>query len=257
MASTTASEPFDHVPSGSSFYVFNCPGFYSKFISNGRADLLMRTLGLKYKKNRKKKLGGKHKSNGDFGKQIGHRIDGEIEIDQVQTNDLELKTLSEPEDPADYADDQVKGPLTSKYISTADEAVVSCTNSTQHKTNLIEFSTANTDECETIDIAKPEGRVITSLIPRYDSPDSLTIDTKRRFDELARERTALRDEVALLRRSLEGIQGNHKEDLSNLCDQLLESKGETEHYETQYRNLLGKVGTLRSQLGERLKTYAV
>lgn len=82
-------------------------------------------------------------------------------------------------------------------------------------------------------------------------------DTEARLDALARERDALREEVAQLRRSLEEIQEKHEEDLISFREQLEETRGEKEHAETQFRNLLGKVNTIKSQLGDRLKADAV
>lgn len=82
-------------------------------------------------------------------------------------------------------------------------------------------------------------------------------DTEARLDALARERNALREEVAQLRRSLEEIQEKHEEDLISFREQLEETRGEKEHAETQFRNLLGKVNTIKSQLGDRLKADAV
>ena len=85
----------------------------------------------------------------------------------------------------------------------------------------------------------------------------LSADTEARFDALAKDRIALRDEVAQLRRSLEQIQGKHVEELGSVRAQLEETQGEKEHAEAQYRNLLGRVNTIKSQLGERLKADAV
>ncbi|KAL8983062.1 MAG: hypothetical protein Q9205_002592 [Flavoplaca limonia] len=81
-------------------------------------------------------------------------------------------------------------------------------------------------------------------------------DTGARLEALALERSALRDEVTQLRESLEKIQAKHDEDMTMMRSELEERNGEKEHAETQYRNLLGKVNTIRSQLGERLKADA-
>lgn len=82
-------------------------------------------------------------------------------------------------------------------------------------------------------------------------------DTEARLEALARDRFALTEEVAELRRSLEEIQNKHQEELGGVRDQLEEAQGEKEHAESRYQDLLGKVGTIRSQLGERLKADAV
>ena len=71
------------------------------------------------------------------------------------------------------------------------------------------------------------------------------------------ERAALREEVAQVRRSLQEIQEKHEDELGSIREQLADTQGEKEQAETQYRNLLGKVNTIRSQLGERLKADAV
>lgn len=47
------------------------------------------------------------------------------------------------------------------------------------------------------------------------------------------------------------------EKLESLKAQLQEAESAKENAETQYRSLLGKVNTIRSQLGERLKADAV
>ena len=82
-------------------------------------------------------------------------------------------------------------------------------------------------------------------------------DTDARLQALVDERNALRKEVAQVRRSLEELQEKHEEELGNIGEQLADTQGEKEQAETQYRNLLGKVNTIRSQLGERLKADAV
>ena len=84
-----------------------------------------------------------------------------------------------------------------------------------------------------------------------------TFDTEARLDALAKERDALRQEVAQVRKSLEEIQEKHEEELGDIREQLAGTQGEKEQAETQYRSLLGKVSTIRSQLGERLKADAV
>ena len=82
-------------------------------------------------------------------------------------------------------------------------------------------------------------------------------DTEARLDALARERATLKDEVAGLRKSLEEIQLKHNAELGTMKEQLEGTQGEKDHAESQYRTLLGKVNTIKSQLGERLKADAV
>lgn len=77
------------------------------------------------------------------------------------------------------------------------------------------------------------------------------------FKALLDERASLREEVAQVRRSLNEAQESHEEELATVREQLSESRTEKEQAEAQYRGLLGKVSTIRSQLGERLKADAV
>ncbi|ORY03926.1 hypothetical protein BCR34DRAFT_64523 [Clohesyomyces aquaticus] len=81
-------------------------------------------------------------------------------------------------------------------------------------------------------------------------------DATARLDALAKERDTLRQEVTELRKSLESIQEKHEEDINNLQGELDEANEGKEHFETQYRSLLGRVNTIKSSLGDRLKADA-
>lgn len=82
-------------------------------------------------------------------------------------------------------------------------------------------------------------------------------DTSARLDAIARERDALRQEVTELRKSLESIQEKHEEEIGNLQGELEEANETKDHFETQYKNLLGRVNTIKTSLGDRLKADAV
>ena len=82
-------------------------------------------------------------------------------------------------------------------------------------------------------------------------------DTAARFDALVADRDALRHEVTELRKSLESLQSKHETEIETLQENLADTQAEKENAEEQYQNLLGKVNTIRSQLGERLKADAV
>ena len=70
------------------------------------------------------------------------------------------------------------------------------------------------------------------------------------------ERDSLEAEAAELRKSLQDMQGKHEEELSGVREEVDEVRAGKERAEEQYRTLLGKVNTIRSQLGERLKADA-
>jgi hypothetical protein len=71
-----------------------------------------------------------------------------------------------------------------------------------------------------------------------------------------------------LRKNLESIQSKHEgqgtegaesnqEELQSLREELEEANESKEHFETQYNNLLGRVNTIKTTLGNRLKADAV
>lgn len=82
-------------------------------------------------------------------------------------------------------------------------------------------------------------------------------DAEERLAAAARERDELRLEVTELRKSLESIQQQHEDKLASLKTQVEDAESGKEHAEVQYKTLLGKVNTIRAQLGERLKADAV
>jgi hypothetical protein len=50
---------------------------------------------------------------------------------------------------------------------------------------------------------------------------------------------------------------NHEAEIQALRDELDEANEGKEHFETQYKNLLGRVNTIKTSLGDRLKADAV
>ncbi len=82
-------------------------------------------------------------------------------------------------------------------------------------------------------------------------------DVGARFEALVNNRDALRAEVTQLRQSLEELQAKHQTSLDAVREELQGTHAEKEHAEEQYQTLLGRVNTIKSQLGERLKADAV
>ncbi len=90
-----------------------------------------------------------------------------------------------------------------------------------------------------------------------DSPAVSAPESNVDHRQLSEERDALREEIAQVRRALAEVQERHGKEADSIRDQLTTTRGEKEQAEAQYRGLLGKVSTIRSQLGERLKADAV
>lgn len=96
-----------------------------------------------------------------------------------------------------------------------------------------------------------------SDVPEQQASDELSKETEERIAAAAKERDELRLEVTKLRKSLESIQQEHEAKLTGLKTQVEDAESGKEHAEVQYKTLLGKVNTIRAQLGERLKADAV
>lgn len=72
-----------------------------------------------------------------------------------------------------------------------------------------------------------------------------------------------------MRKSLENIQSkhdsqssgeaesNHEAEIQSLREELEEANEGKEHFETQYKNLLGRVSSIKTSLGDRMKADAV
>ncbi|KAK5053850.1 hypothetical protein LTR84_001812 [Exophiala bonariae] len=81
-------------------------------------------------------------------------------------------------------------------------------------------------------------------------------DAAARFDALVKDRDALRVEVTQLRQSIEELQSKHSSEIEAVQTELADTQDAKDTAEEQYQSLLGKVNTIRSQLGERLKADA-
>ena len=143
------------------------------------------------------------------------------------------------------------------------------TEATEEAPESSKPSAEATDESEHEDTEAPQPPPSTATSVEDDTLTTLTngmenatladssSDATARFEELVKNRDALRAEVTHLRKSIEQLQAKHYTDLSIVKDQLQDTQSEKENAEEQYQNLLGKVNTIRSQLGERLKADKV
>lgn len=179
--------------------------------------------------------------NGDLGKVNGAITDIELEHDDADGEEQEPKTPTESPSSPQKADIDL-GHL--------------ITNGTSKKSNNFPDMSAEVKSQEDRG-AQEEPPTSKDISPGDKNTAPRATDTDTRLEALVNERAALRKEVAQVRRSLEEIQEKHEEELGSIREQLADTQGEKEQAETQYRNLLGKVNTIKSQLGERLKADAV
>ncbi|CAO2658523.1 Nn.00g062460.m01.CDS01 [Neocucurbitaria sp. VM-36] len=200
----------------------------------------------KKKKNKKKGGGGANKAeepekvNGNPSKQEAE--DHEEDADEEEDQTLQKPATQSADPEADDVDDEP--PLSPTIIQT---------NGTHH------HSIASA-----VALGLSRSRSQQGLSPSPPPPS----DTSARLDAIAKERDALRQEVTELRKSLENIQSKHaaadagdvsskhEEEIRNLREELDEANEGKEHFETQYKNLLGRVNTIKTSLGDRLKADA-
>ncbi|KAF2466957.1 uncharacterized protein BDR25DRAFT_71696 [Lindgomyces ingoldianus] len=180
----------------------------------------------KKKRNKKKGGGGGNKAeitNGD-----GNHEKREVEEEDGE-EDEQVKLPAPAKDPDDVDDEEHPISSTAQANGTTSHSISS-----------------------TVALGLARSRSQGGLSPSPPPPS----DAAARLDALAKERDTLRQEVTELRKSLESIQEKHEEETSNLQSELDEANESKEHFETQYRNLLGRVNTIKSSLGDRLKADA-
>ncbi|KAG9775180.1 GRIP domain-containing protein [Exophiala dermatitidis] len=111
-------------------------------------------------------------------------------------------------------------------------------------------------EPETRDTTSSSANLTNGVANATRNTDENDDDTSARFDALVKDRDVLRAEVSQLRQSLEQLRSKHAAEIETIQTELAETQAEKESAEEQYQSLLGKVNTIRSQLGERLKADA-
>ena len=200
--------------------------------------------GPKSKKNKKKK--GKAKPNGSFVKTNGAKPNEENENQDVDEEEQEIPTPSEPSSPTKVNADEEPEAINGAEKTLNDPVVDLSGKSIAQESNGMHKQKSQSKRNSLV--ARPAA---------HDRTEVSSTEGTARLDAMAKEREALREEVAQLRKSLEDIQERHQEEMSSIREQLSQTEEGKEQAETQYQNLLGKVNTIRSQLGERLKADAV
>lgn len=197
-------------------------------------------------KKSKKKKSGKGKLNGELAKPNGIKVENEPENDDAEEEDQIPRTPTEPSSSPSKEDVQYNHSATNGASRRAEDVHLISGEPDQEG-----HRNANANLSDSRDASGAHDTTSDAL-----ETNSL-VETDARFKALVEERSLLREEVAQVRKTLEEIQRNHGMELGTIREQLAESRGEKEQAEAQYKGLLGKVSTIRSQLGERLKADAV
>ena len=258
MSSNATTNTQQSSPSGLCYQSHQPPS--NRLFHAGDTQLTCSTTAVsKSKKHRKKKQGDKDRSNENGENANGVNVEKRVEQSHVETDGQD----EEPDRPlwsTEFLSKIQEHALADKMVTNGDKPSNQVVDSGTYQ--MLEKSSKETEEAvipqpDAPYTSKPTDEELQLPESQHRSEETYSEDTEVRLDALARERETLRDEVAQLRRSLEELQGKHEEELVDVKGQLKEAQGEKDHAETQYRNLLGKVNTIKSQLGERLKADAV
>ncbi|MCJ1244412.1 hypothetical protein MMC30_001610 [Trapelia coarctata] len=216
--------------------------------SIGPSDVPLSSLSTsKHKKHKKKRPGAKVKVNVNTEKTNGNKNDAEDGPDEEDPDEPETpaedarpQSLSEETQQNGMRSPAVNGTYHKVMEHPLDRPVLEAVNTPPRSPthNRSRKTTIGTEPQREVAQADDQG------------------DTGARLDALVKERETLRNEVAELRKSLEEIQVKHTSELGNTQKELEDTEGERDRAETKYRDLLGKVNTIKSQLGERLKADA-
>lgn len=207
--------------------------------SVANSDLPSTTSQVSKGKKHKKKKSNKTKPNGGLGKANGSKVGDELENEEADGEEQDSKTPTESPGSPQRGEIDYSQPTTNGIPRGVDDAP------DQSAEAILGEEGIAAEESPTVrDVVLGQSAALT------------TTDTDARLEALVNERAALREEVAQVRRSLEEIQGKYQDEMGVLRKQLAGTQAEKDQAETQYRNLLGKVNTIRSQLGERLKADA-
>ena len=217
-------------------------------------------IGFKNKRNKKRKGGAKAKLSEDSYKPNGTKTEDEHEVEDGEGEDHEPKRPLEaamplPGDEATRLEPEGLGREAYSNGLPPDNGVVE--SKAVRRLSSVKTEGNQGREIDATAMADSGYGLNEDKMNQDTARDNDPDNTDVRLDVLVEERAALRDQVAELRRSLQGIQEKHNEAMEAIRGQLEKKTVEKEHAETQYRNLLGKVNTIRSQLGERLKADAV
>ncbi|PGH17026.1 guanylate kinase [Helicocarpus griseus UAMH5409] len=207
-------------------------------ITNSTTPTLAGTGGKSKKSNKKKAAHAKAKANGE---------NNAASNNNNNNNNNQQQPPAQPEDGEELEPDQ-------EETSTTKESFVNGSQTADLEDGDGEEDTDKGKEKTSI--ADDDTNATAPNMQNSGGADAPSLESYPRFEALVRDRDSLRAEVAEMRISLEKIQSKHDEDMGALQSQLEQSQSDKEHAETQFRNLLGKVNTIKSQLGERLKADA-
>ncbi|KAG8528001.1 uncharacterized protein KY384_006917 [Bacidia gigantensis] len=222
--------------------------------SKSAAEVISSDLSALKTKKSKKKRSGKNKPNGESQKSNGV-VPDETHGDEVELEEGESQPSTEP--PTPTSDTKLENSIRSPYVHKIDTG----NNGEIHHAAAVDQAAPAQRVLRRISLTQRPKSVQTSD-DHSEQPapsshqDSTTGNSVAMLEALTQERETLRDEVSQVRKSLEEFQAKHENEVSSVREELHQTQNGKEQAESQYRNLLGKVNTIRSQLGDRLKADA-
>ena len=210
----------------------------------------VRELAPKSRKTKKKTKKGKNDRptiNGE--PKTPNGVQGELEAEEdVEADENISRTPTEPPTPTIQS-------VTEKSIPKLTNGVGGSSNEHEEASSNLSAEVRSSHSRKQSQSQRPESFQIARPKSPTEAPSSS--NQHERLEALTREREALLDEVSQLRKSLEDFQKKHEADVGGMQEELTRTRSERDEKGTQYQNLLGKVSTIRTQLGDRLKADAV
>ncbi|KAL6714927.1 hypothetical protein ACLMJK_007187 [Lecanora helva] len=208
-------------------------------------DASRNALSVSKSKKQKKKKAGKNRANGNVIKSNGIETEGDHNLDNIDGDEQDSRTPTEPPSSPKKVDVEP-----SLLELDGDTKEVDGGSEPGDGLAAAEDQGWRRESSHVEDSAKPLS------LPVNNSRETPTPRTHLEYSALCEERDAFREEVAEVRRRLKELQESQQSEIDAIQEELATTRSEKEQAEAQYRGLLGKVSTIRSQLGERLKADA-
>lgn len=176
----------------------------------------------------------------------GVKVEDEKEDNDADEEEQATPTLSEPQSPITN--------LVNEHMGLSNEEDAAGNGPIRGSSNDVVTEGSNGMQRH---ISQPQRDSFVTQLATSDQTATPSTEEDERLDAMAKERASLLEEVAQMRKSIEELQQRHETEMSGIREQLSRTEEGKEQAESQYQSLLGKVNTIRSQLGERLKADAV
>ncbi|PQE09235.1 Golgi matrix protein [Rutstroemia sp. NJR-2017a WRK4] len=211
----------------------------------------------KKKNNNKKKKHAKSKTNGEIPNASEHEKDLTVEVADEEDGEVEESAPSTQHTPKDAHFPENLDSQTNGYEkdSSSNGHAVAPTNTRGDVEGSISNASDTTDASIRLEAMSAEREALRAEVERLRKSlvdlqekhaEANSSSNGQDSEKLASIEERHKEEIAT-------IKSQHEEEISTARTELEESESAKEHWESQYHALLGRVNTIKSSLGERLK----